>query len=99
MTENISLKPLFARVLMRRDKLKHSTFIIPDDAARRNAPAKGTVVAVGEAADSAIIVGKTYLFGRHAGTWLNQDGTVTTKEDEAEFYLIQDEDMLCEVVT
>ncbi len=94
---DVDLKPLFARVLLQREKMKNSTLIIPDDAAKRNAPAKGKVVAVGPAADSVIEVGKTYLFGRHAGTWLNSEGTVVVREDDAEFYLVQDEDMLCEV--
>lgn len=98
MTE-IPLKPLFARVLLRREKMKHSTIILTEDTARRHAPTKGEVVAVGDAADSSIEVGKVYLFGRHAGTWINADGTVATKEEDAEFYVVSDEDLIAEVMT
>lgn len=99
MTEKIPLKPLFARVLLRREKMKHSTIILTEDTARRHAPAKGVVVAKGDAADSGIDLGKTYLFGRHSGTWINADGTVSAKEEDAEFYMVMDEDILAEVVT
>ena len=78
--------------------MKHSSIIIPDEAGKRNAPAKGVIVAVGDSVDSSIEVGMTVVYGRHAGTWLNADGTVSATEEDAEFYVIQDEDVIAEVV-
>lgn len=95
---NCKLQPLFARVLIRREKFaSKSSIIIPDEAAKRNAPAKGQVVGVGPNADSSIKEGMTVLFGQYAGAWINTDGTVVTRPDEAEFFVCQDEDIIAEV--
>lgn len=91
------LQPKFARVLIRREKIRTS-IIIPDEAARRNAPAKGTVVAVGPACDEQIKPGMTVIFGQYAGAWINGDGSNVTRENEAEYFVCQDEDVIAEVV-
>lgn len=55
------------------------------------------MVAVGPEADESIKPGMVVLFGQYAGTWLNPDGTVVTQEEEAEFFVCQDEDVIAEV--
>jgi co-chaperonin GroES (HSP10) len=93
----MAIKPLFARVLLQREVLKSASIIITDSASLRNAPTKGKVIAVGPTADASIEVGKTYVFGRHAGAWLNKDGKPVDKVDDAEFFVCVDEDLICEV--
>ena len=91
------LRPLFARVILKREKL-NSSIIIPDDARRRHAPAKGKIVAVGGTCDDEIqmMLGKTVLFGQHAGAWINADGTPSSGED-GEYFVCMDEDLIAEV--
>lgn len=95
----MKLAPLFARVLMKREHLKTFKIIIPDAAAQRNAPCKGKVIAKGPTADECIKIGKDYIFGPHAGTWLTTDGRPASLVDgHAElFFVCQDEDLICEV--
>ena len=96
---NCRLQPLFARVLIRREKFasKAPSIIIPDEAAKRNAPSKGVVVAVGPAADEAIRPGMTVIFGQYSGAWVNPDGAAVTREEDAEFFVCMDEDIIAEV--
>lgn len=94
----MALEPLFARVLLKREVLKHASLIIPSAAALRNAPARGIVVAKGPTADESVEVGATYVFGRHAGAWINAEGKPVDKEDDAEFFVCQDEDLIVKVV-
>lgn len=95
---NTPLKPLFARVLIQRERFQSKGgIIIPDEAGKRNAPSKGKVLATGPNADETIKPGMEVLFGQYAGTWLNADGTVIPSSDEAEFFVCQDEDIIAEV--
>ena len=94
------LTPLFARVLMKREALKSGKIIITQAAGMRNAPTRGEVIAKGPSADPSIIVGKSYVFGQHAGTWLRADGKVVQniEGEQGEVYFVcQDEDLICEV--
>jgi co-chaperonin GroES (HSP10) len=93
------LKPLFARVLLRREKFtKSGSILIPGAAQKRMASTKCTVVATGPTADESIKVGSTVLIGRFAGDWLREDGSVVAADaEDAEFYICADEDLLCEV--
>ncbi len=95
------LNPLFARVLLERPKAeKIGSILMPMDVSKRYATLKCKVVAVGPTADDAIhkLIGKQVLIGRHAGDWLNEDGTPGNPEkNEGEFFIVQDEDILCEV--
>lgn len=99
-TAGNSLKhePKFGRVLIEREKKKASGIIIPEDAAKRNAPCIGTIVALGETAGWTQVyengeqvpkkimnVGNKVLFGRHAGAWVDGEETL---------YICQDEDIL-----
>ena len=84
-------KPLFARVLIKRDGLTSKTIIVKEDISQRNAPAWGTVIAVGPtvADDIKELVGKRVYFGMHAGGWVKD-------RDGEQYYICQDEDLLCE---
>lgn len=97
----MSLRPLFARVLIKRDKLNGGSIIIPHEAARRNAPSTGTVLAAGRSCEDEVkaLLGKKVLFGQHAGAWVNEDGTAVTREEDQEFFVCQDEDIIAEVTT
>ena len=91
-----TLTPLGSRVILKRDRLKSEHIIITDTASKRNAPMKGTIVAFGAACEWPLVVGKEYLHGRHAGDWVNADGSPTVPED-GEFYIIDEADLLAEV--
>ena len=92
------LKPLYARVVLRRDTLKSKTgLMVPQQYAKRNAPSRGVVIAKGPTASDEVEVGKTYLFGMHAGVWVNEQGIAAPDESTAQLYLCSDEDLLCEV--
>ena len=82
------LRPLFARVLLERERIK-TTLIIPQIAERRNAPTQGKVIARGPTADESIPIGATVLFGKFAGDWL--------KDGDSEVYVCQDEDIIAVV--
>ena len=89
----MSLIPLTNRILLKREKLK-STLIIPEDAVKRNARCRGVCVAVGPDAREGIEVEKTYVWGAHAGAWIDEEGRQSA---EGEFYITNDDDLLCEV--
>lgn len=103
MENGLPLKPLFDRVLLHREKPeKMGSIIIPEEAAKRHAPNLGKVIAVGLEADPGIHVGRTYVFGAYAGTWINEKGTPLPQSDggseDAEFYVCQDTDLIAEVI-
>ena len=99
------LQPKFARVLIRRERFASKTggIIIPSDIAKRNAPSKGVVVAVGPACDEQIRPGMTVIMGQYAGAWINAEGALIPREDmkgeaeDFEFFVCQDEDIIAEV--
>ena len=87
----MALTPVWARVLVERDKLQtKSGIIIPESAEKRNAPAIGTVIAVGENCEDWVkdLIGKRVMFGRHAGDW------ITDPNGGPEVYILQEEDIL-----
>lgn len=90
----MGFKPLFARVLLERQKAqKIGSIHLPSSASKRHAKATGKVIAVGPTADESIKPGMTVLFGRHAGDWLDTHYGLS-EEEEASFYICQDEDIL-----
>lgn len=93
------LEPLFARVLLEREKPgKIGSVHIPEEWAKRNASTRCRVLAKGPTADKSIEIGATYLIGQHAGTWINANGRAVPGPEDAEFYLTADEDLLCKVI-
>lgn len=85
-------KPLFGRVIIKRDvEEKRGSIILPD--AKRHARSEGTVIAKGPTADETIEIGQRVIFGKHAGAWL--DGTFSKMGDEdGTIFICQDEDIL-----
>jgi chaperonin GroES len=85
------LIPKFDRLLVEREKLvtKSSLIIIPEDSAKKFAPTVGVITAIGPACEEDWYVGEKVLFGKHAGTWVEYEGT--------ELYLLAEADVLCEV--
>ena len=71
----MALKPKFARVLLRREKVKESTggIILPESAQIDMTKSEGRVVAVGPDCDESIAVDMFVIFGKFAGTWI-EDG-------------------------
>ena len=91
------LKPYFARVLLKRQKLTQvGSIIVPEEAQTRHASLRAVVTAVGPTCDPSIKVGATVLLGKYAGEWLDSDGNPTPKGDH---YICQDEDILAEVIS
>lgn len=91
----MKLKPLFARVLLKRPRAdKRGSIYIPETAQQRHATLRCEVLAKGPAVDSSINVGATVLIGQYAGAWLDEEGN---QVPEGEFFICADEDILCEV--
>ena len=93
------LKPLFARVLLEREKaIKVGNILLPDSAAKRHASLKCRVLAKGPNADESIRIGSMVIIGMHAGAWLNAEGKSVAQPEDAELYIVVDEDIICEVL-
>ncbi len=94
----MNIKPLFARVLLERHKVeKIGSIQLPESMAKQQARLKCKVLAVGPHADESIKTGSVVLIGRHAGDWLNTEGKPVSNADDAELFIVQDEDILAEV--
>lgn len=86
-------RPLFGRVLIRREiEEKRGSIILPD--AKKHARNEGIVVAVGETAEG-IKVGDKVLFGKHAGAWLDSTYSKGIEQDDGTLFICADEDILC----
>lgn len=84
------MRPLFDFVLVERESIQAKTkILIPQSAEKRNAPAKGKVVAVGPSADKSIKPGDDVIFGQHAGADI--------KVGDRELYVLKDVDILVRV--
>ena len=99
MKEKLPFNPWLDRVLLRRDRYKKSTggVIIPEEAQRRHSQARGTIVATGPQCSDLCkkAVGKTVLFGVHAGAWLDNNGVES--DEDADFFVCGEEDILGDV--
>ena len=96
-SSQIPFEPLFARVLIKRDVIAKSSggIIIPN--AKSKAPSKGVVVAVGPTCDENIKVGQTVIFGKYAGTWLDENGSQLDPDDKdlsSGYFVCADEDII-----
>lgn len=86
-------RPLFGRVLIRREvEEKRGSIILPD--AKRHARCEGVVVRVGETAEG-VKEGDRVVFGRHAGAWLDNTYSNGIEKDDGTLFICQDEDILC----
>ena len=90
MTNTLGYEPLFARVLLEREKKEVTTggIIIPEQAQTKHAPEYGRVVAMGPTVDESIksLMGKTVYFAKFAGAWIKVEGK--------DYFICQDEDIL-----
>lgn len=87
--DKLPFTPLFARVLLSREKKeKIGSIILPDQAQDRYNPEEGVVIAVGHTADEAVgaLIGKKVMFAKYSGAWINIQ--------DKEYFLCQDEDIL-----
>lgn len=85
----IPFTPLFARVVLKRERVeKVGSIILPDTVKGKLDPEKGTLVAVGHTCEPELndLVGKTVLFAKYSGAWV--------KIDDEEYFLCQEEDLL-----
>lgn len=96
-------KPLFGRVLIKREiEEKRGSIILPD--AKRHARNEGVVVAIGPTVDENIKVGQHVIFGKHAGAWIDNTysdikdprGKIVAQNanDDGTLFICQDEDLL-----
>lgn len=87
--------PLGGRILLHREvKEKVGSIILPPDAAKRNAPLRCTILDTGPACEWGLKPGEEVLIGRLAGTWINMSGKPITEPEEAEYFIVQEEDIL-----
>lgn len=94
------MQPLFARVLLERVRIKQiGAIILPDNVAERHASLKCRVLDVGPTCEQEIrdLIGREVLIGKNAGTWLSAEGNTVLKADEAAFFMVHEEDILCAV--
>lgn len=92
------MKPLFARVLLERPKLeKKGSIIIPEAAQTRHATLKCKVLAKGPTADESIKVGSYVIIGQHSGAWISAEGAPVPMLEDSDYFIVNDEDILCEV--
>lgn len=90
------MKPLFARVLLERDKpQKIGSIHLPEESKERLALLKCKVAAVGPTCDETIKPGQQVVIGRHAGDWINSEGVPGLPPDDTkQYFIVQDEDIL-----
>ena len=91
------LKPLGTRVIMKRDEPKQSgSILIPDQFRKRHAATRGLCVAIGPEVEY-VKEGQEYIWGQHAGAWVTADGYPTTEEHDAQYYALNEEDVIAGV--
>lgn len=87
--EKIPFTPLFARVLLKRNKTdKIGSIILPETAKDKYNPEEGLLIATGHTADDAVkeMIGQKVMFAKYSGAWI--------KIKDEEYFLCQDEDLL-----
>lgn len=87
--ENVPFTPLFARVLLKREKVeKIGSIILPQEASGKYNPEEGTLVAVGHTVEPEIgaLIGQKVMFAKYSGAWL--------KIKDQEYFMCQEEDLL-----
>ena len=85
----IPFTPLFARVLLKRERVKSiGSIILPDQVKGKLDPEEGILIAVGDTCEPNIHeqIGKKFMFAKYAGAWIKIDGE--------EYFMCQEEDLL-----
>lgn len=86
---NVPFTPLFARVLLKRDRVsKVGSIILPDTATNKYNPEEGILIAVGHTVDDTIreLLNRKVMFAKYSGAWI--------KIQEEEYFMCQEEDLL-----
>lgn len=86
---NVIGTPLFARVLLKREKTdKIGSILLPDSAVGKYNPEEGVIVSVGHTVDQEVrdLIGKKVMFAKYSGSWIKIKNT--------EYFLCQEEDLL-----
>lgn len=98
------MQPLFRRVLLEREPAeKRGSIFIPKAAQLRHATLRCKVVAIGpdvndtECTKTVIEVGDEVIIGKHAGAWLDAEGSPVEDPEMTKYYIIQDEDILMRI--
>lgn len=87
--DKIPFTPLFARVLMKRErKDKVGSIILPETAIGKYSKEEGILVAIGHTADESLrdLIGQKMMFAKHSGAWV--------KIGDDQYFMCQDEDLL-----
>lgn len=87
--QKIPFTPLFARVLLKREKVdKIGSIILPEAAISKYDPEEGRIIAVGHTVEEEIgeLIGKKVMFAKYSGAWI--------KIADEEYFLCQEEDLL-----
>ena len=85
----IPFTPLFARVLLKREKVnKIGSIIIPDSSANKYNPEEGILIAAGHTVEPEIqnLLNKKVMFAKYSGAWI--------KIQDEEYFMCQEEDLL-----
>jgi len=100
----MKLQPCYARILLQREKQeKVGSILIPDEAKKRHATTRCQIIGMGPTADrdhpegpkiNGLEEGMTVIIGKYAGDWINTEGKMVTNAEDAEYYVIQDVDVL-----
>lgn len=91
--KKLPIKPMLDYVLLEREKLSDkigkSSIIIPEAADKRNAPARGLIIAAGEGCTDEVInsVGKTCYFASHSGRYLDPT-------ENSPYFIVKDVDII-----
>lgn len=87
--DKIPFSPLFARVLLRRNKVdKIGSIIIPEQSVNKYNPEEGVLIAAGHTCEPEIkdLIGKKVMFAKYSGAWVKIAGE--------EYFMCQEEDLL-----
>lgn len=87
--ENLPFTPLFARVLLKREKVdKVGSIYLPDSSKGKFDSDEGILVAIGHTVEPEIkeLLGKRVMFAKYSGAWI--------KINEEEYFMCQEEDLL-----
>lgn len=91
--------PVHARVLVKRQKAeKVGSILLPDEAQKRYAALRCTVVRISNTCELAQLgklePGDDVLIGRYSGDWVNMEGKVITPTEEAELFVVSEDDII-----
>ena len=88
------LEPLGERVIMKRDEPEtKGNILLPEQFRKKHAATRGVCVAIGPDVEQ-VEIGREYIWGQHAGAWVTAEGYPTTEEQDAQFYALNEGDLI-----